>query len=226
MRTDALAAIENRIDKSIPGDTATIFDILRDDSNPDKVRGVAMARFGELPKETIVPKLWYSLFDKKWQLRLDAARMILKTVHRQRGPLTSCVILPPNDRTKMGLSEPITLRSPHPRDGSRRAVRKPRDVLNHFLGSPEMGRQAHRGRLVLHGEEVGGDPARCARRRPDAPAKVRPCRPMRLGVPGTESARVRRQGCESHHDDWRVREVVRRAVVSRWLELCKSFEAE
>ncbi|HXN34268.1 MAG TPA: hypothetical protein VN894_20545, partial [Polyangiaceae bacterium] len=67
MRTDALAAIENRIDKAVAGDLNAIFDILRDDANPDKVRGVAMARFGELPKETIVPRL-YTLFDKKWQL--------------------------------------------------------------------------------------------------------------------------------------------------------------
>jgi hypothetical protein len=136
MRTDALAAIENRIDKNIPGDTATIFDILRDDSNPDKVRGVAMARFGELPKETIVPKL-YSLFDKKWQLRLDAARMILKTVTIKEVP-DFVRHLPPNDRTKMGLSEPITygalILAMDPQGGP-----KPRDVLNQFLGSPEMG---------------------------------------------------------------------------------------
>jgi hypothetical protein len=136
MRTDALAAIENRIDKNIPGDTATIFDILRDDSNPDKVRGVAMARFGELPKETIVPKL-YSLFDKKWQLRLDAARMILKTVTIKEVP-DFMRHLPPNDRTKMGLSEPITygtlILAMDPLGGP-----KPRDVINQFLGSTEMG---------------------------------------------------------------------------------------
>ncbi len=107
MRTDALAAIENRIDKNVPGDTATIFDILRDDSNPDKVRGVAMARFGELPKETIVPKL-YSLFDKKWQLRLRRGAHDPEDGDRQRDPRLHVRHLPPNDRTKMGLSEPIT----------------------------------------------------------------------------------------------------------------------
>ena len=52
----------------------TIFDIIRDDANPDAVRGVAMARLGELPKDMILPKL-YSLFDKKWQVRLDAAQV-------------------------------------------------------------------------------------------------------------------------------------------------------
>jgi hypothetical protein len=136
MRTDALAAIENRIDKTIPGDQNAIFEILRDDSNPDKVRGVAMARFGELPKETIVPRL-YSLFDKKWQLRLDAARMILKTLTPKEVP-DFMRHLPPNDRTKMGLSEPITYGSlilaMDPQGGP-----KPRDILNQFLGSVEMG---------------------------------------------------------------------------------------
>lgn len=136
MRTDALAAIENRIDKSVAGDLNAVFDILRDDSNPDKVRGVAMARFGELPKETIVPKL-YSLFDKKWQLRLDAARMILKTMTPKEVP-DFMRHLPLNDRTKMALSEPITygalILAMDPQGGP-----KPRDVLNQFLGSADMG---------------------------------------------------------------------------------------
>jgi hypothetical protein len=136
MRTDALAAIENRIDKAVPGDLNAIFDILRDDSNPDKVRGVAMARFGELPKETIVPRL-YTLFDKKWQLRLDAARMILKTITPKEVP-DFMRHLPPSDRTKMALSEPITygalIMAMEPQGGP-----KPRDVLNQFLGSLSMG---------------------------------------------------------------------------------------
>jgi hypothetical protein len=138
MRTDALAAIENRIDKSVPGDIAALFDIIRDDSpsNPDKVRGVAMARFGELPKETVVPKL-YTLFDKKWQVRLDAARMILKTMTVKDVP-DFMRHLPPNDRTKMALSEPITygavIMQMEAQGGS-----KPRDVLNQFLGSSDMG---------------------------------------------------------------------------------------
>jgi hypothetical protein len=136
MRTDALAAIENRIDKSVPGDINALFDILRDDSNPDKVRGVAMARFGELPKETIVAKL-YTLFDKKWQLRLDAARMILKTMTLKDVP-DFMRHLPVNDRTKMALSEPITYGAVIMQMEPQGAT-KPRDVLNQFLGSSDMG---------------------------------------------------------------------------------------
>jgi hypothetical protein len=134
MRTDALAAIENRIDKSVPGDVNAIFDILRDDSNPDKVRGVAMARFGELPKETIVPKL-YSLFDKKWQLRLDGARLILRTMTLKDIP-DFMRHFPPNDRLRMSLSEPIGLGmqilSMDAQGGP-----KPHEVLHQFLSGPD-----------------------------------------------------------------------------------------
>ncbi len=136
MRTDALAAIESRIDKNVPGDISAIFDILRDDTNPDKVRGVAMARFGELPKETIVPKL-YTLFDKKWQLRLDAGKMILKTMTPKDVP-DFMRHLPQNDRSKLALSEVISygqvILGMDPQGGP-----KPREVLNQFLGSSDLG---------------------------------------------------------------------------------------
>ena len=35
---DALAALENRIDKNIPADSTRIFDIAKDDATPDAVR--------------------------------------------------------------------------------------------------------------------------------------------------------------------------------------------
>lgn len=136
IRTDALAALENRIDKGMPNEINSIFDIVRDDSNPDRVRAVAMARLGELPKEMVVPRL-YSLFDRKWQVRLDAARMILKTIGTKDIP-EFMHRLPANDRTKMALSEPITygalIMAMDPSGGP-----KPRDVLNSFLPSAELG---------------------------------------------------------------------------------------
>ena len=137
MRTDALAAIENRIDKSIPTDFQTLFDILRDDSNPDAVRGVAMARLGELPKEMIVAKL-YSLFDdKKWQVRLDAAKLVLRTLTTKDVP-DFMRHLPADAKTKIGLSEPIAygaiIMNMDPKGGP-----KPRDVLNGYLGSSDLG---------------------------------------------------------------------------------------
>jgi hypothetical protein len=136
MRTDALAALENRVDKSNPGDVAAIFDILKDDSNSDKVRGVAMARMGELPKDTVVAKL-YTLFDKKWQVRLDAARMILKVIGTHDLP-DFLHRLPATPSTKMALSEPITygtlILAMDPQGGP-----KPRDALSAFLQSKELG---------------------------------------------------------------------------------------
>jgi len=136
MRTDALAALENRVDKNVPNDVALIVDVATDDSNPDKVRGVAMLRLGELPKDMMIPKL-YALFDKKWKVRLDAARMILKTITTRELP-EFMRRLPANEKTKMGLSEPITygalILGMDPQGGP-----KPRDVLNSFLHSNDMG---------------------------------------------------------------------------------------
>jgi hypothetical protein len=122
MRTDALAALENRVDKTVQKDVDAIFDIIRDDSNPDKVRGLALNRFGELPKEVIVPKL-YSLFTgKKWQVRVDAAKLVLKTMTPKDLP-DFFRHLPQDEKTKMALAEPITyaqfimaMDPQHPRD--------------------------------------------------------------------------------------------------------------
>ena len=137
MRTDALAALENRIDKNVPSDVSTIFDIVRDDAEKsDKVRAVALARLGELPKDMMLPKL-YSLFEKKWQVRLDAARLVLKTITTKDLP-DFMHHLPSNDRTKMALSEPITYGAMiMAMDAS--GGPKPRDVLNSFLESSDLG---------------------------------------------------------------------------------------
>jgi hypothetical protein len=138
MRTDALAAIENRVDKNVPGDFQSIFDIIRDPSNPDTVRGVAMARLGELPKEMILAKLYTLFEDKKWQVRLDAAKLVLKTIGTREVP-DFMRHLPSDAKTvKMGLSEPIAygavIMAMDPKGGP-----KPRDVLNSFLSSPDLG---------------------------------------------------------------------------------------
>ena len=128
-RADAMAALENRVDKNSPGDVSTIVDVLTDDANPDSVRAVAMARLGELPKEMVLPRL-YALFDKKWQGRLDAARMVLKTITTKDVP-DFMAHLPQSDKTKMALSEPVAygalIMAMDPQGGP-----KPRDVLARY----------------------------------------------------------------------------------------------
>jgi hypothetical protein len=135
MRTDALAALENRVDKGNANDVNTIFDIVRDDTNTDKVRGVALARLGELPKEILLSKL-YSLFDKKWQVRLDAEAMILKTMSTKELP--DFLHRLPSDKAKISLSEAVScgqrVMGMDPGAGP-----KPRTVLNGFLESKELG---------------------------------------------------------------------------------------
>jgi len=122
MRTDALAALENRVDKTVQKDVDSIFDIIRDDSNPDKVRAIALNRFGELPKEVIVPKLYTLFTGKKWQVRVDAAKLVLKTMTPKDIP-DFFRHLPQDEKSKMGLGEPITyaqfimaMDPQHPRD--------------------------------------------------------------------------------------------------------------
>jgi hypothetical protein len=131
-RGNALAALENRVDKNSPGDVSTLVDIVTDDGNPDPVRAVAMARLGELPKDMVVPKL-YALFDKKWQVRLDAARMVLRTITTKDLP-EFMAHLPQNDKTKMALSEPVAygalIMAMDPQGGP-----KPRDVLARYMGA-------------------------------------------------------------------------------------------
>jgi hypothetical protein len=128
-RADAMAALENRVDKNSQGDVGLIVDTLTDDANPDSVRAVAMARLGELPKEMVLPRL-YALFDKKWQVRLDAARMVLKTITTKDVP-DFMAHLPQNDKTKMALSEPVAygalIMAMDPQGGP-----KPRDVLARY----------------------------------------------------------------------------------------------
>ncbi len=132
-RSNALAALENRVDKNSPNDVSAIVDIVTDDANPDPVRAVAMARLGELPKEMVLPRL-YALFDKKWQVRLDAARMILKTIGTKDLP-DFMAHLPQSDKTKMALSEPIAygalIMAMDPAGGP-----KPREVLSRYVGGP------------------------------------------------------------------------------------------
>lgn len=136
MRTDALAALENRIDRNAAGDVGNLFDIVQDDANSDKIRGVALIRLGELPRDMIVPRL-YGLFDKKWQVRLDAARLVLKSISVKDVP-DFLQHLPASDRSKMSLTEVISygalILAMDARDGA-----SPRDILRSYFTSSHLG---------------------------------------------------------------------------------------
>ncbi|HEX3770703.1 MAG TPA: hypothetical protein VHV30_07565, partial [Polyangiaceae bacterium] len=71
---------------------------------------------------------------KKWKVRLDAAKMILKTISTKDLP-DFMAHLPANDKTKIALSEPVTygnlIMQMDPAGGP-----KPRDVLNKYLQGP------------------------------------------------------------------------------------------
>lgn len=155
MRSDALAALENRMDKNVAGDVNALFTIIGDDTAPDSVRGVAMSRAGELPKEVIVPKL-YALFSKKWQVRLDAAKLVLKTMTPKDVP-DFMRHLPQDSKSKMALNEPLTygllIMNMDPGSGP-----KPRDVLNGFLQSAMLGAKLTAAGSYYQAKKAEGGP--------------------------------------------------------------------
>lgn len=106
-RKAALAALENRIDKSATADVDKIFAIAKDESTPDSVRDLAFGRLGELPKDEIVPKLYTLFAAKKWKVRWVSASLVLKTMSTKEIP-DFMRHLPTSAATKMGLSEPTT----------------------------------------------------------------------------------------------------------------------
>ena len=140
LRKLAAAALENNVDKSNASDVDRIFRIFSDESAPDEVRGIAVARLGELSKDQVVPKL-YSLFEgKSWKTRFEAARRLLEISK----PMDAKAIaefmrrLPKSVDQKMGKNEPIAygaiIASMEPAGGT-----KPRDELNKFLQSKDLG---------------------------------------------------------------------------------------
>lgn len=136
MRLKALAMLENRIDKNKERDLAAIVEVVKDDANPDKVRGLALQRLGELPKEVAVPKL-YALFDRKIAVRVSAASMVLKSISTK--DLAEFMRhLPKDEKSKMSLSEPLNygalVLTMDATGGP-----KPQDALQPYLASHDLG---------------------------------------------------------------------------------------
>ena len=99
MRTDALAALENRVDKNNPSDVNALFDILRRRHQPRQgPRASRWLDWASCRRTWSSPRL-YTLFDKKWQVRLDAARLVFKTMTTKDVP-DFMRHLPANDKTR------------------------------------------------------------------------------------------------------------------------------
>ena len=140
LRKLAAAALENNVDKNNASDVDRIFKIFSDESAPDEVRGIAVARLGELSKDQVLPKL-YSLFDAKgWKTRFEASKRILDMLKPMDGKAIADFMrrLPKSVDQKMGKNEPIAygaiIAGMEPSGGS-----KPRDELNKYLQSKDIG---------------------------------------------------------------------------------------
>ena len=134
-RIRAIASVEGRLDKNSNSQLEKVFDLVKNNDNPDKIRGLALARLGEFPKEQVLPKL-YTLFEgKKWQVRLDSARMALKTMNtKDLGEFMRR--LPQTEKAPMALSEPIAYAMII---GEMSGPPPPRDALKPYLDGKELG---------------------------------------------------------------------------------------
>ena len=140
LRKLAAAALENNVDKNNASDVDRIFRIFSDETAPDEVRGIAVARLGELSKDQVVPKL-YSLFEgKSWKTRFEAARRVLEILKPMDAKSIADFMrrLPKSSEQKMGKNEPIAygaiIAQMEPAGGT-----KPRDELNKYLTSKDLG---------------------------------------------------------------------------------------
>jgi hypothetical protein len=151
LRKAAIAALQGNLDKNNQSDADKFFNIIKDDKNPDEVRGLALERMGELSKEYVVPKLYGLFSGKKWQVRLDVGRKLIEILKPMDDKAIADFMkhLPNSKDDKMGRNEPVvygaSMAKMDPVGG-----KKPRDILNGYLQSKDIG-----PRLVAIGQYWG-----------------------------------------------------------------------
>ena len=159
----------------------------------------------------ILPKL-YALFDKKWQVRLDAARMILKTLTTKDLP-DFMQHLPQNEKTKMALSEPIAygslIMAMDPQGGP-----KPRDALNRYLPGGPLGAKLTAAGSYFASEEIRCERTRGVRGGQDPRAQMRARRPVRVAVRRAESGWIAGERDQDRDHRGRIHPMVHRAVAA------------
>ena len=122
-----------------PGEIDTAFEIAADDGKRDDVRHAAIRELAlsKAPKDRVLPKL-YALFQKKWQIRLDAARYILRDTTLRDVP-DFLRHLPSDASTKIALSEPVTYGAIIMVMATTDDCQSPRPVLAPFLRGDNLG---------------------------------------------------------------------------------------
>lgn len=77
-RKGALAAVERQIDGDDSAQLETIVAIASDDNTPDAVRGLALRRMGELPRDKVAAPLLGLFEHQNWKVRWLAAELLLQ----------------------------------------------------------------------------------------------------------------------------------------------------
>lgn len=77
-RAGALAALEGNIDKKSKAQVATVIALAAKDETPDVVRGLALRRVGEMPRDRVVGELYKLFRNDNWKVRWLTAELVLK----------------------------------------------------------------------------------------------------------------------------------------------------
>ncbi|HEY3237228.1 MAG TPA: HEAT repeat domain-containing protein [Polyangiaceae bacterium] len=85
-RATALASLEGNLDRSNPAHVDTVLSLASDPDTPDLVRDIALRRVGDMPRASVVDRL-YGLFKAdNWKVRWVAAELVLKMSKTEQVP--------------------------------------------------------------------------------------------------------------------------------------------
>lgn len=77
-RQNALAALEGNLNQKDSAHAKAMLTLLADDNTPDEVRGLAIARIGELSRDQVASSLFKLFKNDRWQVRASAAALLLR----------------------------------------------------------------------------------------------------------------------------------------------------
>ena len=77
-RAGALAALEGNIGKKTKRQIKSVISLAAEDDTPDVVRGLALRRVGEMPRDLVIQDLYKLFSNDNWKVRWLTAELVLK----------------------------------------------------------------------------------------------------------------------------------------------------
>ncbi len=104
-RAASLAAVQGNLDRSNPAHADALLTVASAGDTPDSVRGQALTRVGELPRQLVVERLYQLFKDDNWNVRWVAGELVLKMSDTSQLPEFFDHI--GKDAAGMSMSEPL-----------------------------------------------------------------------------------------------------------------------